>query len=189
MASERQVAANRRNAQKSTGPHSRAGKKRASANSYRHGLSIGTASTREFTASVDALAREIAGERASPALVELARAAAIAEFDLARVRRAKVALINRMTAFGELDAFDPFTSWRCIKYMLNRRYGSRRTIERGGWDFAIPKPPELPLKEPERSTEAIRRALPELLKLCRYERRSAARRDRACREIIERGDV
>jgi hypothetical protein len=184
MASERQLAANRRTAQKSTGPRSRAGKKRASANSYRHGLSIGTASVPEFTASVDALAREIAGKDANAALLELARAAAHAELDLARVRRAKVALINRMAAFGELDPFDPFTSWRVIKYILNRRYGPRGA--NAGWDFAIPKPPKLPMKEPERSAEAIRRALPELLKLSRYEQRAASRRDRACREIMER---
>jgi hypothetical protein len=39
-------------------------------------------------------------------------------------------------------------------------------------------PPELPLVEPERSAEAVRRALLELLKLDRYERRASARRDR-----------
>jgi hypothetical protein len=40
MASERQIAANRRNARKSTGPRSGAGKKRASRNAYRHGLTL-----------------------------------------------------------------------------------------------------------------------------------------------------
>jgi hypothetical protein len=39
MASERQIAANRQNARKSTGPRSASGKKRASWNAYRHGLS------------------------------------------------------------------------------------------------------------------------------------------------------
>jgi hypothetical protein len=38
MASERQIEANRRNARNSTGPRSRSGKKRASANAFRHGL-------------------------------------------------------------------------------------------------------------------------------------------------------
>ena len=38
MATERQIAANRRNASKSTGPRSRAGKKRARQNAYQHGL-------------------------------------------------------------------------------------------------------------------------------------------------------
>src|SRR5882757_2275252 len=40
MASEQQIAANRKNAIKSTGPKTRAGKQRASGNAYRHGLSI-----------------------------------------------------------------------------------------------------------------------------------------------------
>jgi hypothetical protein len=37
----------------------------------------------------------------------------------------------------------------------------------------------MPSREPDRSDEAIRRVLPELCKLERYERRAAARRDRA----------
>jgi hypothetical protein len=37
----------------------------------------------------------------------------------------------------------------------------------------------MPPQEPHRSAEAIRRVLPELCKLERYERRAAARRDRA----------
>jgi hypothetical protein len=41
MASERKIAANRRNAQKSTGPRSDAGKKRSSRNAYRPGLAAG----------------------------------------------------------------------------------------------------------------------------------------------------
>jgi hypothetical protein len=37
----------------------------------------------------------------------------------------------------------------------------------------------MPSSEPDRTAEAIRRALPELLKLDRYERSAAARRDKA----------
>jgi len=40
MASERQFAANRRNAQKSTGPRTRAGKTRASGNAYHHEIAL-----------------------------------------------------------------------------------------------------------------------------------------------------
>jgi len=40
MASERQILANRRNAQKSTGPKTALGKKRSSKNAYNHGLSL-----------------------------------------------------------------------------------------------------------------------------------------------------
>ena len=60
MAGERQIAANRRNAHKSTGPRSVEGKKRASRNAYRHGLAAGVGHSGKFTAEIDALASEIA---------------------------------------------------------------------------------------------------------------------------------
>ena len=54
----------------------------------------------------------------------------------------------------------------------------------------IPEPVDplatMPTQEPGRTAEAIRRALPELLKLDRYESRAAARRDRAICEITKR---
>ena len=59
MASERQIAANRRNALSSSGPRSRAGKRRSSGNSLRHGLSriINTGAGAE----IEALARLLVG--------------------------------------------------------------------------------------------------------------------------------
>jgi hypothetical protein len=47
--------------------------------------------------------------------------------------------------------------------------------------FLKPADPEatMPLKEPERSAQAIRRVLPELTKIDRFERRAAASRERA----------
>jgi hypothetical protein len=103
MASEQQIAANRRNARKSTGPRSGAGKRRASRNAYRHGLTLSMASTAAFAKQLDKLVREIAGDSKDAIMLERARAIAQAELDLARVRRAKVALIERASAFGELD--------------------------------------------------------------------------------------
>jgi hypothetical protein len=47
------------------------------------------------------------------------------------------------------------------------------------------RPPATPSEESERSAEAIRRALPELIKVDRYEKRAAARRDRALKRICE----
>src|SRR5262245_44785240 len=104
MASERQIAANRRNARKSTGPRSSAGKLRASQNAYRHGLTLSIASSAAFAKQVDNLARKIAGDAADAMMLERARAVAQAELDLARVRRAKIALIERVRVFGGLDA-------------------------------------------------------------------------------------
>ena len=69
MATERQIAANRRNAVKSTGPRTSAGKMRARRNSYRHGLSVGAAVRHKH---VERLAREIAGAGADATVLELA---------------------------------------------------------------------------------------------------------------------
>jgi hypothetical protein len=114
------------------------------------------------------LADKIAGEGADAAILELARTAAQAVFDLTQIRRAGVALINRMSQFGEFEAPDPL-------------------IDRGRpWDLTVPAPPEMPSLEPQRSAEAVRRALPQLLTLDRSERRAAARRDRAIHQIMTR---
>ena len=173
MASQRQIAANRRNARKSTGPRSGAGRKRASRNAYRHGLTLNITSA-AFAKQLDKLVREIAGDSKDAIVLERARAIAQAELDLARVRRAKVALIERASAFGELDP-PQLTVTQMIR-LLNAFDRSR---------LIVPKPIDasatMPSQEAERSAEAVRRVLPELRKLDRYERRAAAQRDRAVR--------
>jgi len=168
MASERQIAANRRNARKSTGPRSGAGRKRASHNAYRHGLTLSITSSAAVAKQLDTLVRKIAGDSEDAILLERARAIAHAELDLARVRRAKVALIERASAFGE---FDPpqLTVTQIVRIL--------RAFDRG--DSLIVS--TMPSQEPDRSAEAIRRVLPDLRKLDRYERRAAAQRDRAVR--------
>ena len=51
---------------------------------------------------------------------------------------------------------------------------------------AVDPLPAMPTEEPARTTEAVRRALPDLVRLNRYERRAAARRDRAIRTLTQR---
>src|SRR5262245_34617473 len=179
MASERQIAANRRNARKSTGPRSAEGRKRASRNAYRHGLTLSIASTAAFAKQLDKLVREIAGDSKDAIMLERAREIAQAELDLARVRRAKVALIERASAFGELDPPQTFSTVTEIKRFFN-------ALDRGR--LIVPEPSDssatMPSQEPDRSAEAVRRVLPELRKLDRYERRAAARRDRAVLNLL-----
>jgi hypothetical protein len=179
MASERQIAANRRNARKSTGPRSGAGRKRATRNAYRHGLTLNITSTAAVAKQLDKLARKIAGNTDDAITLERAREIAQAELELARVRRAKVALIERARAFGELDPPQAFSTVTEIKRFFN-------ALDRGR--LIVPKPIDssatMPSQEPDRSAEAIRRVLPELRKLERYERRAAARRDRAVLNLV-----
>ena len=171
MASERQIAANQRNARKSTGPRSGAGKKRASGSAYRHGLTMNITSIAAFAKRLDKLARKIAGNTDDAITLERARAIAQAELELARVRRAKVGLNERASAFGELDP--PRLTVAQMIRLIDAFDRGRPIVP------PIDASATMPSQEPDRSAEAIRRVLPELRKLERYERRAAARRDRA----------
>src|SRR5262245_27908446 len=186
MASERQIAANRRNARKSTGPHSGSGKKRASGNAYRHGLTLSITSTAAYAKQLDKLVREILGDTEDPILLERARALAQAELDLARVRRAKVALIERASAFGELDPPRLTISQRLADLRAQIRAFNAAVGAPITFPERIESSATMPPQEPDRSAEAIRRVLPELRKLERYERRAAAQRDRAVFNLFDR---
>jgi hypothetical protein len=177
MANDRQLKANRANSAKSTGPRSTGGKKRAGKNAYRHGLSLSV----DLTANakqVENLARKIAGGSGSKIVWEHAITAAQAQLDLTRVQRVKIALIERVLAGGTVDAASVSAS------KLVQRV---KRILAGRDVFPQPVDPlsTMPTEEPERSAEALRRALPELLKLVRYERRALLRRDRALRDVIK----
>ena len=184
MASERQIAANRRNAGNSTGPRSASGRRRASQNSLRHGLTKPISSA-EYDREVETLARQIAGDTGDKITIERARDAAAAELELARVRRVKVALIERVTAFGSFDVPKRFASPKDeVAWIMLRDYGA--TLCKGRPKFAVDPLPAMPSQEPQRTAEAVRRALPDLLKLYRYEARAVTRRDRAIRTITLR---
>src|SRR5450759_5905654 len=178
MASERQIAANRRNASKSTGPKSSVGKKRAARNASRHGLSISNGVAQDCE-SVEALARRIAGGNTDMAVLEDARVAARAELDLARIRALELAMIDRVAAFGALEVMPLFRS-----IAAKMRYVKSQPFDRPlRWPERVDPLGPMPSQEPERSAEAVRRLLPELRKLHRYERRAFTARDRALREI------
>src|SRR5262249_24959985 len=175
MPSERQIAANRRNARKSTGPRSGAGRKRASHNAYRHGLNLSMTSTAAFAKQLDRLVREIVGNTKDAVILERGRAVAQAEFEIAQGRRAKVALIERASAFGQRDPPRVFSTVSQFIRLFN-------FLDRGQV-ASFPEPVLMPSQEPYRSAEAIRRVLSELRKLDRYERRAAGRRDQAVRAL------
>jgi len=118
MATERQIAANRRNASRSTGLRSRAGRKWAGGNATVHNLLSNTA----LAEQVEKLAREIAGSADDAILLQYARDAAYAEIDLAPARRIKFALIERASAVETLDGpiFEDVRGVRKILAILAR---------------------------------------------------------------------
>src|SRR6516164_9595337 len=98
MASERQIAANRANAKRSTGPKTRAGTQRASQNAYRHGLSARARVDAEWFARIEELAQEIANSMNGEISLSRARSIAEAECEVRRVRSMKTAVIRQILA-------------------------------------------------------------------------------------------
>ena len=180
MASEKQNAANRCNASKSTGPRSEAGRNRASRNAYGHGLTSTMVLNTAFAKELEKLARKIAGSGANDLILEGARVVAHAELDLARVRQARVALITRSLASEEFNQPQTLSSTRPAMQPFDAAARDGAGILLRSVDAAAMKMLNQP---PDVLADVIRRALPELLKLDRYERRAAARRDLAVRAL------
>jgi hypothetical protein len=190
MTSNRQTAANRRNAEKSTGPRSSKGKKRSSQNAHRHGLTKPITSA-AFQQEVESLACQIAGTSNDAASLALSRKAAEAHLELMRVWRTKKALIERAMVFGGLDSPQYFRSdhaeMRWMLDWLDWHEGKRRKVPESP-PVLNPSAP-LPAEESAREAEAIRRIVSELSRLGRYERRAAGRRDSAIRALIKAATV
>ena len=170
MVTARQIAANRRNAHRSTGPRSRAGRKRSSRNSFRHGLAAGVITNAERIKHIERLARKIAGATTDIVTLECARTIAQAEFDLAQVGRVKVAVMSRITLFGRSGTAAASQS------PGQRTRGEAERVGTSG----------MPTTQPDGTADAIQMALSELIRLDRYERRAAARRARALHILLER---
>jgi hypothetical protein len=94
MASNRQIAANRTNAKKSTGPRSKAGREVSRQNARRHGLAIAIGNDPLFRDDIEKLARAISGGAQNVAVQ--ARETAEAELDLLRIRKFRTWLFETL---------------------------------------------------------------------------------------------
>ena len=105
MASDRKIAANRRNSRRSSGPRTVAGKLTVSRNALRHGLAAATLRDAGIAAEVDRLATAVGGENADAAQREQALIIAESELTLLRVRAARTRIFQQMLlATGAPDA-------------------------------------------------------------------------------------
>ena len=94
MPSPKKRAANKRNATCSTGPRTATGKARSKRNSLRHGLAAKLDTNGRTAPEVKSLALAIAGANPDPCRLHFAIVAAEAEFELRRVRAARLTALT-----------------------------------------------------------------------------------------------
>jgi hypothetical protein len=92
MTSKAQIEANRANARRSAGPRTAAGKARASSNALRHGLNTPIEADHPQLAIIEAWALRFCNSQSTP--TRHARAAALAQAELSRVRAAKATALR-----------------------------------------------------------------------------------------------
>jgi hypothetical protein len=176
MISERKVAANRKNAQRSTGPRTVQGKARSRQNALRHGLAIPVQSEPNLSAEAGRLAQALAGQNSDGTK---ARSLAFTDLELRRVDRVRNLVLDLITSCFPPDA--P-SSPHIIEN--NARHPIERTCLGKSWhklasESARFSEPQNQLRHPD----AVLRALAMLENLERYQRRALSRRNRALQDL------
>ena len=200
MTSPRRVVANQRNACKSRGPRSQAGKARASQNAFRHGFASLNYRNPDFRLETARIVKSLCGKDDNPLLVEQAHVIAETEILLRGIRAEKVAAIERMR---ELDASPIVKRDRglvrararsrrvrvaCAEFLQPRDENQIVEPQRVGtrWRKRSSMQPPRKLLIPMRDeTAAMRAATPDLNRLDRYEQRAWARLRRAILRFYE----
>jgi hypothetical protein len=104
MATEKQIAANRANAKKSTGPRTAAGRLKSSRNAFRHGLSLPLPLDMKTSAKADAIGRALTRDQASEEQRVAATEVAQAQLELLRIRAVRAELTAMVDlASGNLE--------------------------------------------------------------------------------------
>ena len=120
MASAKQIAANRANAQRSTGPKTALGKMKSSRNSFRHGLSWPLPLDLATSSKVDALARALTPRDAGEAEWTSAVEFATAQIELVRIRTIRTELLvdidnlntQELQQLASLDRYERYAHTR-----------------------------------------------------------------------------
>jgi hypothetical protein len=133
MATEKQIAANRANAKRSTGPRSLAGKLVSSRNAYRHGLSVPLPLDAELLEKVDTVATALVGNGANEEQLNTASEFVQAQLELLRIRTTRTGLMetfepgfNNIEELRRIAALD-----RYERYCLTKRRRASRGFDAG----------------------------------------------------------
>jgi len=122
MPSDRKIAANRQNSQRSTGPRTALAKKRIRRNALRHGLAAAIVNAPAIPADTNRLAQAICGSHTGAAQREQAQIIAECELLLLRVRAARVRICEDISLKG------PDTS--CLERLMKLERYERRLLSR-----------------------------------------------------------
>jgi hypothetical protein len=96
MATEKQIAANRANAKRSTGPRTLAGKLKSSRNAYRHGLSAPRRSDTAMSAQTEVIVRALIDGDENEEKLRAAAEFAAAHLELLRIRSLRADLMAKI---------------------------------------------------------------------------------------------
>jgi hypothetical protein len=174
VTSERKIQANRANASSSTGPRTRDGRARSATNSLRHGLSLPIQVSPLLYEEAHALARRIAGPRASANVKMLALRVAEAEVDLRRARTRRQLFLSGWLSDPN---FRPPTKVHIGTLRDLRALGMSATA---GTEVTSP-----PLGSPEKLAAIMLQETESILRIDRYEQRARSRLKFAIRDFDE----
>ncbi len=123
MATDKQIAANRANCKRSTGPKTPAGQSKSSRNAFRHGLSLPLLADPQTQANIEALAEAVAGDTETSAQLGAARQFAAAHLELTRIRNTCAQVTSKLST----QAIDPHSVRRLCGFdRYERRAWSKR---------------------------------------------------------------
>ncbi len=120
MATEKQLAANRANAQKSAAPKTAAGRLKSSRNAFRHGLSLSLRLDMATSEKADTIARLLTRGQADAEQLTAATEVAQARFELLRIRTVRARLmaevdltsgnLEQLRRLAALDCYERFAA-------------------------------------------------------------------------------
>jgi hypothetical protein len=125
MTTDAQIAANRANAQKSTGPKTAAGRLNSSRNALRHGLSLPLRLDTEESAKAGAITRALTPNRANEEQLLAATELAQAQIELLRIRAVRAELMAAVDLasadVGSLRRLAALDHYERLAYTKRRR--------------------------------------------------------------------